>query len=59
VLADAKIIRKGLVYITCHLNYYHSAFLDYVPMKSFTAGYLSSETKPINLLKHDALLHYE
>jgi hypothetical protein len=54
----ARVIRKGLVYITCHLNYNHSVFLDYGPIKNFTAGYVSSETKLMNLLKHDALLHY-
>jgi len=54
----AKVTRKGLVYITCHLNYYHSVFLDYIPIKSFTAVNLSSETKLTHLLKHDALLHH-
>jgi hypothetical protein len=54
----AKVIRKGLVYITCHLNYYNSVFLDYGPIKSFTDGYLSSETKQMNLIKQDTLLYY-
>jgi len=54
----AKVTQKGLVYITCHFNYYHPVFLDYIPIKSFTAVNLSSETKLMNLLKHNALLHY-
>jgi len=54
----AKVTRKGLVYITCHFNYYHPVFLDSISIKNFTPVNLSSETKLMNLLKHDALLHY-
>jgi general stress protein CsbA len=49
-----KVIREGLVYITCHLHYYHSVFWIMFPIKSFTAGYLSTETKLVNLHK----MHY-